>query len=131
VRAERVEALVRLATRHGAAEARMELHPQELGSVVVKLRVTADGLSATFTASDPDAIPQLQQAGEDLRRTLEAKGLTLATLDVRAKGGEAGERRDQRGWGRSRDRRPVEQIDDEPMTVTTSIPAGELVDIQA
>jgi flagellar hook-length control protein FliK len=131
LRGERIEALVRVATRHGAAEARMELHPQELGSVVVKLRVTPDGLSATFTASNPDAIPQLQQAGEDLRRTLEAKGLTLATLDVRAQGGEAGERRDQRGWGRSRDRRPVEQLDDEPITVTTSIPAGELVDVQA
>jgi flagellar hook-length control protein FliK len=129
--AERVEALVRLATRHGAAEARMELHPQELGSVVVKLRVTSDGLQATFTASNPDAVSQLQQAGEDLRRTLEAKGVTLASLEVRAQSEEARDRREQRPWGRTKDRRAAEPIDDEPLTVTTSIPVGELVDVQA
>jgi len=131
LRAERIEALVRVATRQGVAEARMELHPQELGSVVVKLRVTSDGLNATFTASNADAIPQLQQAGEDLRRSLEARGLTLATLDVRAETGQASERRDQRGWGRSKERRVVEEIDDDSTTVTTSISVGELVDVHA
>jgi flagellar hook-length control protein FliK len=131
LRAERIEALVRVATRQGVAEARMELHPQELGSVVVKLRVTSDGLNATFTASNADAIPQLQQAGEDLRRSLEARGLTLATLDVRAETGQASERREQRGWGRSKERRAVEEIDDDSTTVTTSIPVGELVDVHA
>jgi flagellar hook-length control protein FliK len=132
LRGERVEALVRLATRHGAAEARMELHPQELGSVVVKLRMTSDGLQATFTASNPEALGQLQQAGDDLRRSLEAKGLTLATLDVRAEADQAGEeRREPRGWARTKGADAVEQIDDEPLTVTTSIPAGELVDVHA
>ena len=98
----------------------------------MKLRVTSDGLQATFTASNPDAVPELQQAGDDLRRSLEAKGLTLASLDVRAESREAGERRDRRDWGRAKDRRSVEQIDDEPLTtVTTSIPAGELVDVHA
>ena len=109
---------------HGAA-------PAGAGSVVVKLRVTSDGLNATFTASNADAIPQLQQAGEDLRRSLEARGLTLATLDVRAETGQASERRDQRGWGRSKERRAVEEIDDDSTTVTTSIPVGELVDVHA
>jgi flagellar hook-length control protein FliK len=133
LRAERIEALVKVATRHGAAEARMELHPQELGSVVVKLRVTSEGLSATFTASNPEAVTQLQQAGDDLRRTLEAKGLTLATLDVRAQSGEAGDRREERGWGRSKDRRHVPSVDDEPASTvtTTSVPVGELVDVHA
>lgn len=136
LRGERVEALVRLATRHGAAEARMELHPQELGSVVVRLRMTSDGLSATFTASNPEAIPQLQQAGDDLRRSLEAKGLTLATLDVRAQGddaGPAGERRHGHGTGRrTADPRDVEDVDDEPITsITTTVPAGALVDVHA
>jgi flagellar hook-length control protein FliK len=140
LRGERIEALVRLATRHGVAEARMELHPQELGSVVVKLRVTSDGLQATFTASNPEALSQLQQAGDDLRRSLEAKGLTLATLDVRAEADQAGERRgahtaggggSERGSGRRHDPRPVEELDEEPIATAVSVPAGELVDVQA
>ena len=132
LRPERIEALVRVATRQGAAEARIELHPQELGSVVVKLRVTSDGLNATFTVANPDAVAQLQQAGDDLRRLLEAKGITLATLDVRAQSSEAGDRREQRGWDRGRDRRrTVEHVDDDLTAVTTSIPVGELVDVHA
>ena len=132
LRPDRIEALVRVATRQGAAEARIELHPQELGAVVVKLRVTSDGLSATFTATNPDAVAQLQQAGDDLRRMLEEKGITLATLDVRAQSSEAGDRREQRGWDRARDRRrTVEHVDDELAAVTTSIPVGELVDVHA
>jgi flagellar hook-length control protein FliK len=131
LRAERIEALVRLATRQGAAEARMELHPQELGSVVVKLRVTSDGLQATFTASNPAAVPQLQQAGDDLRRSLEAKGLTLATLDVRAQSGDAGDRRGQhRGSAQRRAARAL-ALAAEEQPVFTSIPAGELVDVHA
>jgi flagellar hook-length control protein FliK len=132
LRPERIEALVRVATRQGTAEARIELHPQELGSVVVKLRVTSDGLNATFTAANPDAVAQLQQAGDDLRRLLEAKGITLATLDVRAQSSEARDRREQRGWDRGRERRrTVEHVDDELAAVTTSIPVGELVDVHA
>lgn len=132
LRPERLEALVRLATRQGAAEAHMELHPQELGAVVVKLRVTSDGLNATLTATNPDAVAQLQQAGDDLRRALEAKGITLATLDVRAQSSETGDRREQRGWDRTRERRrAVGHVDDELGPVTTSIPVGELVDVHA
>jgi flagellar hook-length control protein FliK len=112
----------------------MELHPQELGSVVVKLRVTTDGLSATFTASNPDAVNQLQQAGEDLRRSLEAKGLTLASLDVRAqsqdaRGRHAGERRHH---GHNRRAAEAEALEAETtLTTTTILPAGALVDVQA
>jgi flagellar hook-length control protein FliK len=103
---------------------------------VVRLRMTSDGLSATFTASSPDAIPQLQQAGDDLRRSLEAKGLTLATLDVRAQGedaGRAGERRHQHGGRRHNPHQlHVEDRDDELITsITTTVPAGALVDVHA
>jgi flagellar hook-length control protein FliK len=113
----------------------MELHPQELGSVVVKLRVTPDGLSATFTASNPDAVGQLQQAGEDLRRTLESKGLTLASLDVRAqsedaRGRHAGERRHQ-GHNRRTAGEPEALEADTTSTTTTILAAGALVDVQA
>jgi flagellar hook-length control protein FliK len=132
LRAERIEALVRLATRQGGAEARMELHPQELGSVVVRLRLTSDGLQATFTASNPAAVPQLQQAGDDLRRSLEAKGLTLATLDVRAQSGDAGDGRGRhRGSSQRRGSRGAAAVTVEEQPLFTSIPAGELVDVQA
>jgi flagellar hook-length control protein FliK len=131
LRGERIEALVRLATRHGAAEARMELHPQELGSVVVRLRVTSDGLQATFTASNPEAVTQLQQAGEDLRRSLEAKGLTLATLDVRAQGDERREHGRGRHHGPDRRRDPVIEDDATTLTTTATVPAGVLVDVHA
>lgn len=111
----------------------MELHPQELGSVVVKLRVTADGLHATFTASNPGAVPQLQSAGDDLRRSLESKGITLAGLDVRAGQGEA--RREQRGGSQRRAPRvtapDVLAAEEELPPITTAVPAGVLVDVHA
>jgi hypothetical protein len=135
IRGERIEAIVKLTQRHGAAEARMELHPQELGSVVVKLRVTADGLAATFTASNPDAVGQLQQAGEDLRRTLESKGLTLASLDVRAqsedaRGRHGGERR-HHGHNQRAAANDAGALEAETTSTTTILPAGALVDVQA
>jgi len=88
---------VRLALRHGAergvTHARISLTPRELGTVEVHLRQTAEGLVARVVAEHAGAVQQLQQAGAELRRSLESQGLTLLRLDIGASGDETAGRR--------------------------------------
>jgi flagellar hook-length control protein FliK len=58
------------------------MHPEELGTVEIRLHYGADGISATVHADNPQAAQTLQQAAPDLRRALEAQGMTLLSLDV-------------------------------------------------
>src|SRR5947209_7501179 len=79
---ERIHALVQLANgRGGVAQARLALHPAELGGVTVELRVTDDGLHAHIAADRPEALPLLQQAGGDLRKALGDRGIDVHHLD--------------------------------------------------
>jgi flagellar hook-length control protein FliK len=83
--------VVRLAARDGAAQAHITLHPAELGEVEIRLRYHAGGVSADVLADSHAAVQVLQQASAELRRSLEAQGVTVHELDVRQ--GEQGERR--------------------------------------
>jgi flagellar hook-length control protein FliK len=142
---------VRLALRHGAergvTHARISLTPRELGTVEVHLRQTADGLVARVVAEHAGAVQQLQQAGAELRRSLEQQGLTLLRLDIGASGDEAAGRRGAAsdsaaafgdGDGRRGDGTdPLGSLDDiadaDPATATTTLqlPNGALVDVLA
>jgi flagellar hook-length control protein FliK len=73
--------LLQLANSRGAAHARMVLHPAELGGVEVRLRQSSQGLQATVTAEHPDALASLARGGADLKRDLEARGVTVASLE--------------------------------------------------
>jgi flagellar hook-length control protein FliK len=73
--------LLQLANSRGAAHARMVLHPAELGGVEVRLRQSSAGLQATVTADHADALAALQRGGADLKRDLEARGVTVASLE--------------------------------------------------
>jgi len=144
---------VRLALRHGAergvTHARISLTPRELGSIEVHLRQTADGLVARVVAEHATAAQQLQQAGAELRRSLEQQGVTLLRLDIGASGDEAAGRRgaafdsaaafgqDNRG-GRGSDADPDALAsldgaadDDGPAVTTLQLPNGALVDVLA
>jgi Flagellar hook-length control protein FliK len=82
--AEAVEGLrdlVQLAHSRGVAQARLVLHPAEFGGVEVHLRQRADGLQATVRADHHDALAVLERGAGDLRRALEARGVTVASLD--------------------------------------------------
>jgi flagellar hook-length control protein FliK len=80
--AETVEHVLRLASARGVTHARLVLRPDELGSVDIHLRQTADGLAARVVATTPEAVQQLQQAAADLRRSLEQQGVNLIALDI-------------------------------------------------
>ncbi|MCW2993404.1 MAG: flagellar hook-length control protein FliK, partial [Conexibacter sp.] len=69
-------------TRAGNARATLQLRPAELGQVDVHLRTTRDGLVATISAHDQVGHDALQQAGNELRRSLEDKGVQLHSLDL-------------------------------------------------
>jgi len=87
--AEAARTAIKVTAQNGGATARITLHPQELGAVEIHLRYQADGVTATIRADNPQAAQTLQQAAPDLRRALEAQGLTLLNLDVRDRNGQA------------------------------------------
>jgi flagellar hook-length control protein FliK len=123
--AERVQELVRIATtRAGTARAVLQLRPAELGHEQV-------GLDA------------LQQAGNELRRTLEDKGVQLHSLDLQlgdgrnsffnqsdAREASSGRRGAVATHGLGSDDDLVAS-DELTITHAPSTPAGALVDVQA
>jgi flagellar hook-length control protein FliK len=143
--AERVHELVRIATtRAGNARATLQLKPEALGQVDVQLRTTRDGLVATIAAHDQAGLDALQDAGAELRRLLEAKGVELHRLDLHLDAGAHG------GSGTQADARQAssgrsgaasayglddadEDVAEDTLILTTgpSTPAGALVDVQA
>ena len=144
---DKVQDLVRIAsTRNGGARATLQLRPVELGLVDVHLRTTRDGLVATISAQDSAGLSALQQAGSELRRSLEDRGVTLARLDLQLAAGQDG--RGTGGTGQDRGRKfggthssagasglPGDELDgddDELLVATvTRTPATGRVDIQA
>jgi flagellar hook-length control protein FliK len=80
-----VEALhgtIALASGQGLAQARIVLHPAELGEILVHLTQTARGLLARVTADSPAATQALAAAHGELRQSLGSLGIDLARLDV-------------------------------------------------
>jgi flagellar hook-length control protein FliK len=142
--AERVQELVRIATtRAGNARATLQLRPAELGQVDVHLRTTRDGLVATISAHDQVGHDALQQAGNELRRSLEDKGVQLHSLDLQlgaghdgfsnqgdARQASSGRRGAASSHGLTKDDDIVAE-DELTITTATSAPAGALVDVQA
>jgi len=141
--AERVQELVRIATtRAGNARATLQLRPAELGQVDVHLRTTREGLVATISAHDQVGHDALQQAGNELRRTLEDKGVQLHSLDLQLGAGQhgfanQGDAREassgRRGAAASHQLGTDDVAPEDDLTLTTapSTPAGALVDVRA
>jgi hypothetical protein len=102
--AETVQLALRAATERGVTRARISLTPAELGGIEIHLRHTAEGLVARVVAEHAGAAHLLQQAGAELRRSLEAQGVTLLRLDVGASGHHGGQAAGQSGSGGAADR---------------------------
>jgi type III secretion system needle length determinant len=84
--AEAVENAIRIGQARGVTHARLALRPAELGGVEIHLTSTPGGLVVRVTADAPQAAHLLQQAGDDLRRQLQAQGIDLQRLDIGVSG---------------------------------------------
>jgi flagellar hook-length control protein FliK len=131
-----VAALLHVAADRGITRARIALKPVELGGIEIRLQTTAGGVAAQVVADSPEAAKLLAQAGDDLRRALEARDVTLLSLEVStsgderresARGGERAPAAEPRGPATTPDTAP------EPATEPTVIelPGGLLVDVLA
>jgi flagellar hook-length control protein FliK len=73
----------------GNTVVRIRLSPPELGDVRVQLQQTSGGLVARVVADHQTAAQTLQQSAGELRRALEASGVSLLQLDIGASDGES------------------------------------------
>jgi len=74
--------MLHLAAERGVTHARLNLRPAELGGIEIRLQSTSGGVTAQVMADSPEAARLLQQASEELRRSLSARDVTLLSLDV-------------------------------------------------
>lgn len=69
---------------NGVQEARLQLHPRDLGSIDVQIRIEARGASVWFAADHPAARTALESALPQLRERFAADGLQLGQAQVSA-----------------------------------------------
>jgi flagellar hook-length control protein FliK len=86
--AQAAQTAIKISSQNGDTSARITLHPNELGSVDIHLRYGSDGITATVRADSPQAAQVLHQAAPDLKRSLEAQGMSLLGFDVRDRSGQ-------------------------------------------
>jgi flagellar hook-length control protein FliK len=91
--ARTVDAAMQMGHSRGITRARLHLHPAELGAIELHLRHTANGMTARVVAESPEAVAVLQQASNDLRRSLEQAGITLTGLDIGSRADQQAEQR--------------------------------------
>jgi flagellar hook-length control protein FliK len=77
-----VATLLHVAAERGITRAKMALKPAELGGIEIRLQASAAGVAAQVVADSPEAAKLLAQASDDLRRALEAREVTLISLEV-------------------------------------------------
>jgi Flagellar hook-length control protein FliK len=134
-----VAALLQLASDRGISRARIALKPVELGGIEIRLQTTAGGVAAQVVADSPEAAKLLAQAGDDLRRALEARDVTLLSLEVSTSGEErrestrGGDRAAQTQASAARTARNPAQTPEptQPTTTVIELPGGLLVDVLA
>ena len=96
-----IRSTVEIATRQGVARARIELQPQELGHISIRLSQTAEGLRARVTADTPVGAQALAQGRSELRQSLSSLGVSLLRLDIGSFGQHQARGQGERYTGRS------------------------------
>jgi flagellar hook-length control protein FliK len=81
-----IGATIELAARQGVARARIELQPEALGHISIRLSQTGEGLRARVTADTPAGAQALAQGRSELRQSLGSLGLSLLRLDIGSSG---------------------------------------------
>jgi flagellar hook-length control protein FliK len=133
---ETVHQVIRISQSNGITQARVQLHPAELGSIDIHLRSTPDGVVARVVADASQAAAVLRDGGDELRRQLASQGINLTQFDVGTAGseqreaafGNGGSERHQRD---TRAANPDNAPTDDPEETTITLPNGVLVDVLA
>jgi flagellar hook-length control protein FliK len=89
---ESINATLEIAVRQGATQARIALHPEELGQINVRLSQTSQGLLARVSAETPAAAQALAAGRAELHQSLSSLGVSLLRLDISFGQSETGER---------------------------------------
>jgi flagellar hook-length control protein FliK len=116
---------------------RIRLSPPELGDVRVQLQQTSEGLVARVVADHQAAAQTLQQSAGDLRRALEASGVSLLRLDIGSSDGQSegagngGEGSESSGGGTVAGDAADELENGETLSTTVSLSSGAVVDVLA
>jgi flagellar hook-length control protein FliK len=136
-----VATLIHVAGERGITRARINLRPENLGGIEVRLQSTTAGVSAHLVADSPVAARLLTEGGDDLRRSLEARAVNLLSLEVATSGEErraAHPRRTQDAdalTGKTRRSGYGDETGDAPAaraaTEVLALPCGLLVDVLA
>jgi flagellar hook-length control protein FliK len=74
----------------GTSEIRLQLQPENLGQVTMRLTVSGNQVSANIVAQSADVRSALVANQQDLARSLSQAGLTLSGFSVDVSGGDAG-----------------------------------------
>ncbi len=74
----------------GTSEIRLQLQPENLGQVTMRLTVSGNQVSANVIAQSADVANALVANHQDLARSLAEAGLTLSGFSVDVSGGDAG-----------------------------------------
>ena len=137
-----VATLLHVAAERGITHAKMALRPVELGGIEIRLQASAAGIAAQVIADSPEAAKLLAQAGDDLRRALEAREVTLISLEVsttadhQQRQSARGEWSDLRDAGPTSSNRTAGDAEDDAAPAPTNqtvieLPGGLLVDVLA
>lgn len=136
-----IHATVAMAARQGIAQARIELQPEELGQISIRLSQTSSGLSVRVSADTAAGTQALTQSGSELRQSLSSLGVSLLRLDIGSSGQsqtyEQGERFSGQTSGSNastsaiaaNDNESLDEPDSEPRPL--GVARGEIVDVLA
>jgi flagellar hook-length control protein FliK len=136
-----IHATVAMAARQGVAQARIELQPEELGQISIRLSQTSAGLSARVTADTAAGAQALTQSGSELRQSLSSLGVSLLRLDIGSSGQsqtrEQGERFSGQANGSNASTSTITANESESLdeaggeTRPLGVARGEIVDVLA
>ena len=120
---------ISLRTSDGSSTLRLQLVPENLGDVSVKLVVTGGRVDASITAHSVEAQSALAGGHVQLARALSEAGLKLQSFSVGLAGGAFADARDhanQRSWTRSSSRRidgvDLADVDESSETSLLAVP---------
>jgi flagellar hook-length control protein FliK len=135
---ETVHEVIRISQSSGITQARVQLHPESLGSIDIHLRSTPDGVVARVVADASQAAAVLRDGGDELRRQLASQGINLTHFDVGTTGQEQrgasfgnGGSQQHGGRGHAPENADAGASPDNTEETTISLPNGVLVDVLA